>query len=136
MSIFQAKCTVLPPGSAVSILKALFQDVHVQVNQLPTQSWIQILSALKCFSFINSHKAPPDAHGVIGEVLTASFANFFFYGVCCSFWQSLMLTERSCVYNILISLMDSREKGEEAGVIHRACICADLTWQYSTQCCY
>ncbi|XP_060795486.1 MMS19 nucleotide excision repair protein homolog [Neoarius graeffei] len=48
-----AKCTVLPPGSAVSILKALFQDVHV---------------------------------------------------------QSLMLTERSCVYNILISLMDSREK--------------------------
>ncbi|MCJ8738228.1 hypothetical protein PDJAM_G00033240 [Pangasius djambal] len=48
-----AKCTVLPPGSAVSILKALFQDVHV---------------------------------------------------------QSLMLTERSCVYNILISLMSSREK--------------------------
>lgn len=48
-----AKCAVLPPGSAVSILKALFQDVHV---------------------------------------------------------QSMMLTERACVYNILISLMDSREK--------------------------
>ncbi|KAF5889112.1 MMS19 nucleotide excision repair protein, partial [Clarias magur] len=47
-----AKCTVLPPGSAVSILKALFQDVHV---------------------------------------------------------QSLMLTERSYAYKILISLMDSRE---------------------------
>ncbi|XP_027014879.2 MMS19 nucleotide excision repair protein homolog isoform X1 [Tachysurus fulvidraco] len=48
-----AKCTVLPPGAAVSILKALFQDVNV---------------------------------------------------------QSLMLSERSCVYNILISLMDSREE--------------------------
>ncbi|KAG7325439.1 hypothetical protein KOW79_011755 [Hemibagrus wyckioides] len=48
-----AKCTVLPSGAAVSILKALFQDVHV---------------------------------------------------------QSLMLTERACVYNILISLMDSREE--------------------------
>ncbi|KAK3559804.1 hypothetical protein QTP86_020786 [Hemibagrus guttatus] len=48
-----AKCTVLPPGAAVSILKALFQDVHV---------------------------------------------------------QSLMLTERAYVYNILISLMDSREE--------------------------
>ncbi|KAI5609725.1 mMS19 nucleotide excision repair protein-like [Silurus asotus] len=48
-----AKCAALPPGAAVSILKALFQDVHV---------------------------------------------------------QSLMLKERSYVYNILISLMDSREK--------------------------
>ncbi|XP_046709731.1 MMS19 nucleotide excision repair protein homolog isoform X2 [Silurus meridionalis] len=48
-----AKCSALPPGAAVSILKALFQDVHV---------------------------------------------------------QSLMLKERSYVYNILISLMDSREK--------------------------
>ncbi|XP_026860835.2 MMS19 nucleotide excision repair protein homolog [Electrophorus electricus] len=48
-----AKCTVLPKGSAVSILKSLFQDVHV---------------------------------------------------------QSLMLAERSCVYNILISLMESREE--------------------------
>uniref|UniRef100_A0A4W5MVS0 MMS19 nucleotide excision repair protein n=1 Tax=Hucho hucho TaxID=62062 RepID=A0A4W5MVS0_9TELE len=26
------KCSVLPPGSAVSILKSLFQDVHVQVS--------------------------------------------------------------------------------------------------------
>ncbi|KAK1794309.1 hypothetical protein P4O66_011191 [Electrophorus voltai] len=50
-----AKCTVLPKGSAVSILKSLFQDVHV---------------------------------------------------------QSLMLAERSCVYNILISLMESREEAE------------------------
>lgn len=48
-----AKCSVLPPGSAVSILKSIFQDVHV---------------------------------------------------------QSLMVTERSCVYNILISLMESREE--------------------------
>lgn len=47
-----AKSTVLPPGSAVSILRSLFQDVNV---------------------------------------------------------QSLMLAERSCVYNILISLMGSRE---------------------------
>uniref|UniRef100_A0A674AQV2 MMS19 nucleotide excision repair protein n=1 Tax=Salmo trutta TaxID=8032 RepID=A0A674AQV2_SALTR len=46
------KCSVLPPGSAVSILKSLFQDVHV---------------------------------------------------------QSLMLVERSCVYNILTQLMESRE---------------------------
>ncbi|KAK6301954.1 hypothetical protein J4Q44_G00280070 [Coregonus suidteri] len=46
------KCSVLPPGSAVSILKSLFQDVHV---------------------------------------------------------QSLMLAERSCVYNILVQLMESRE---------------------------
>ncbi|XP_072523686.1 MMS19 nucleotide excision repair protein homolog isoform X2 [Salminus brasiliensis] len=48
-----AKSTVLPPGSAVSILKSLFQDVNV---------------------------------------------------------QSLMLAERSCVYNMLISLMESREE--------------------------
>ncbi|XP_056324944.1 MMS19 nucleotide excision repair protein homolog [Danio aesculapii] len=48
-----AKCSVLPPGSAVSILKSIFQDVHV---------------------------------------------------------QSLMVAERSCVYNILISLMESREE--------------------------
>ncbi|XP_056102057.1 MMS19 nucleotide excision repair protein homolog isoform X2 [Rhinichthys klamathensis goyatoka] len=47
------KCSVLPPGSAVSILRSIFQDVHV---------------------------------------------------------QSLMLAERSCVYNILISLMESREE--------------------------
>uniref|UniRef100_A0A4W6FD37 MMS19 nucleotide excision repair protein n=1 Tax=Lates calcarifer TaxID=8187 RepID=A0A4W6FD37_LATCA len=46
------KCTVLPPGSAVSMLRSLFQDVHV---------------------------------------------------------QSLMLTERSCVYNMLINLMETRE---------------------------
>lgn len=30
--IFQTKCTVLPPGSAVSMLRSLFQDVHVQVR--------------------------------------------------------------------------------------------------------
>ncbi|KAL1263819.1 hypothetical protein QQF64_004174 [Cirrhinus molitorella] len=47
------KCSVLPPGSAVSILKSIFQDVHV---------------------------------------------------------QSLMVVDRSCVYNILISLMESREE--------------------------
>ncbi|XP_043086941.1 MMS19 nucleotide excision repair protein homolog [Puntigrus tetrazona] len=47
------KCSVLPPGSAVSILRSIFQDVHV---------------------------------------------------------QSLMLAERSCVYNILITLMESREE--------------------------
>ncbi|XP_029311433.1 MMS19 nucleotide excision repair protein homolog isoform X2 [Cottoperca gobio] len=46
------KCTVLPPGSAVSMLRSLFQDVHV---------------------------------------------------------QSLMLTERACVYNMLINLMGTRE---------------------------
>uniref|UniRef100_A0A3B4X5V7 MMS19 nucleotide excision repair protein n=1 Tax=Seriola lalandi dorsalis TaxID=1841481 RepID=A0A3B4X5V7_SERLL len=46
------KCTVLPPGSAVSMLRSLFQDVHV---------------------------------------------------------QSLMLAERSCVYNMLINLMETRE---------------------------
>ncbi|XP_041671102.1 MMS19 nucleotide excision repair protein homolog isoform X2 [Cheilinus undulatus] len=46
------KCTVLPPGSAVSMLRSLFQDVHV---------------------------------------------------------QSLMLSERACVYNMLINLMESRE---------------------------
>ncbi|KAL3051100.1 MMS19 nucleotide excision repair protein homolog isoform X2 [Trematomus bernacchii] len=46
------KCTVLPPGSAVSMLRSLFQDVHV---------------------------------------------------------QSLMLTERACVYNMLINLMAIRE---------------------------
>ncbi|KAI4893649.1 hypothetical protein NFI96_018029 [Prochilodus magdalenae] len=51
-----AKSSVLPPGSAVSILKSLFQDVHV---------------------------------------------------------QSLMLAERSCVYNMLISLMESREEGKD-----------------------
>ncbi|XP_017580861.2 MMS19 nucleotide excision repair protein homolog [Pygocentrus nattereri] len=48
-----AKSSVLPPGSAVSMLKSLFQDVHV---------------------------------------------------------QSLMLAERSSVYNMLISLMESREE--------------------------
>uniref|UniRef100_A0AAY4CPE6 MMS19 nucleotide excision repair protein n=1 Tax=Denticeps clupeoides TaxID=299321 RepID=A0AAY4CPE6_9TELE len=47
------KCLVLPPGSAVSILKSVFQDAHV---------------------------------------------------------QSLMLAQRSCVYCILINLMDSREE--------------------------
>ncbi|XP_055032497.2 MMS19 nucleotide excision repair protein homolog [Misgurnus anguillicaudatus] len=47
------KCSVLPPGSAVSILRSIFQDVHV---------------------------------------------------------QSLMLAERSCVYNILINLMESHEQ--------------------------
>ncbi|XP_056626841.1 MMS19 nucleotide excision repair protein homolog [Triplophysa dalaica] len=47
------KCSVLPPGSAVSILRSIFQDVHV---------------------------------------------------------QSLMVAERSCVYNILINLMESREQ--------------------------
>ncbi|CAK6961747.1 MMS19 nucleotide excision repair protein homolog [Scomber scombrus] len=46
------KCNALPPGSAVSMLRSLFQDVHV---------------------------------------------------------QSLMLTERGCVYNMLINLMDTRE---------------------------
>uniref|UniRef100_A0A8D0AX53 MMS19 nucleotide excision repair protein n=1 Tax=Sander lucioperca TaxID=283035 RepID=A0A8D0AX53_SANLU len=46
------KCTVLPPGSAVSMLRSLFQDVHV---------------------------------------------------------QSLMLTERACVYKMLINLMATRE---------------------------
>ncbi|XP_056152581.1 MMS19 nucleotide excision repair protein homolog [Lampris incognitus] len=46
-------CTVLPPGSAVSMLRSLFQDVHV---------------------------------------------------------QSLMMTERACVYNMLINLMESREQ--------------------------
>ncbi|XP_039992039.1 MMS19 nucleotide excision repair protein homolog isoform X2 [Xiphias gladius] len=46
------KCTALPPGSAVSMLRSLFQDVHV---------------------------------------------------------QSLMLAERSCVYNMLINLMETRE---------------------------
>ncbi|XP_029383359.1 MMS19 nucleotide excision repair protein homolog isoform X2 [Echeneis naucrates] len=46
------KCTVLPPGSAVAMLRSLFQDVHV---------------------------------------------------------QSLMLAERSCVYNMLINLMETRE---------------------------
>lgn len=46
------RSTVLPPGSAVSMLKSLFQDVHV---------------------------------------------------------QSLVLSERSCVYNMLINLMGSRE---------------------------
>lgn len=29
---FQTKCTALPPGSAVAMLKAVFQDVHVQVK--------------------------------------------------------------------------------------------------------
>lgn len=28
----QTKCATLPPGSAVSMLRALFQDVHVQVG--------------------------------------------------------------------------------------------------------
>ncbi|KAF0025159.1 hypothetical protein F2P81_022040 [Scophthalmus maximus] len=46
------KCAALPPGSAVSMLRSLFQDVHV---------------------------------------------------------QSLMLMERSCVYNMLINLMETRE---------------------------
>ncbi|XP_047465933.1 MMS19 nucleotide excision repair protein homolog isoform X2 [Mugil cephalus] len=46
------KCTTLPPGSAVSMLRSLFQDIHV---------------------------------------------------------QSLMLAERSCVYNMLINLMETRE---------------------------
>ncbi|XP_058476866.1 MMS19 nucleotide excision repair protein homolog [Solea solea] len=46
------KCTALPPGSAVSMLRSLFQDVHV---------------------------------------------------------QSLMLAERSCVYTMLINLMETRE---------------------------
>ncbi|KAM9837604.1 MMS19 nucleotide excision repair protein homolog [Aulostomus maculatus] len=46
------KCSILPAGSAVSMLKTLFQDVHV---------------------------------------------------------QSLMLTERACVYNMLINLMETRE---------------------------
>ncbi|XP_055360358.1 MMS19 nucleotide excision repair protein homolog isoform X2 [Betta splendens] len=46
------KCTALPSGSAVSMLRSLFQDVHV---------------------------------------------------------QSLMLAERSCVYNMLINLMETRE---------------------------
>ncbi|XP_015819117.2 MMS19 nucleotide excision repair protein homolog isoform X3 [Nothobranchius furzeri] len=46
------KCTALPPGSAVSMLRSVFQDVHV---------------------------------------------------------QSLMLTERGCVYNMLINLMETRE---------------------------
>ncbi|KAM9716751.1 MMS19 nucleotide excision repair protein homolog isoform 1-T1 [Menidia menidia] len=46
------KCKTLPPGSAVSMLRSLFQDVHV---------------------------------------------------------QSLMLTERACVYNMLINLMETRE---------------------------
>ncbi|XP_035468792.2 MMS19 nucleotide excision repair protein homolog [Scophthalmus maximus] len=46
------KCAALPPGSAVSMLRSLFQDVHV---------------------------------------------------------QSLMLVERSCVYNMLINLMETRE---------------------------
>uniref|UniRef100_A0A8C2HLA9 MMS19 nucleotide excision repair protein n=1 Tax=Cyprinus carpio TaxID=7962 RepID=A0A8C2HLA9_CYPCA len=26
------KCSVLPPGSAVSVLKSIFQDIHVQVS--------------------------------------------------------------------------------------------------------
>ncbi|XP_008313029.1 MMS19 nucleotide excision repair protein homolog [Cynoglossus semilaevis] len=47
-----SKCKMLPPGSAVSMLRSLFQDVHV---------------------------------------------------------QSLMLAERSCVYNMLINLMETRE---------------------------
>ncbi|XP_035002527.2 MMS19 nucleotide excision repair protein homolog isoform X1 [Hippoglossus stenolepis] len=46
------KCAALPPGSAVSMLRSLFQDVHV---------------------------------------------------------QSLMLAERSCVYSMLINLMETRE---------------------------
>lgn len=30
--LFQTKSTALPPGSAVSMLRSLFQDVHVQVG--------------------------------------------------------------------------------------------------------
>lgn len=31
-TVSQTKCAALPPGSAVSMLRALFQDVHVQVG--------------------------------------------------------------------------------------------------------
>nr|XP_046233363.1 MMS19 nucleotide excision repair protein homolog [Scatophagus argus] len=34
------KCTVLPPGSAVSMLRSLFQDVHVQSLMLPERACV------------------------------------------------------------------------------------------------
>lgn len=96
----------------------------------------QILSVLKCFSFFRSEKAAPNARGVLRDALSSSFANFF-DGVCCSFRQSMMLTERACVYNILISLMDSREKGKGAGVFSaRLHQWRYDTWQYLTRRCY
>ncbi len=42
-AFFQTKCSVLPPGSAVSILRSIFQDVHVQVNAFILQGCIKVL---------------------------------------------------------------------------------------------
>lgn len=42
-----------------------------------------------------------------------SFLSKFLFSSLISLQQSLMLAERSCVYNILISLMESREEGKE-----------------------
>lgn len=42
-SCLQSMCEVLSPGLAVSVLKAIFQEVHVQVSNVishPPASWV------------------------------------------------------------------------------------------------
>uniref|UniRef100_A0A8C8G090 MMS19 nucleotide excision repair protein n=1 Tax=Oncorhynchus tshawytscha TaxID=74940 RepID=A0A8C8G090_ONCTS len=63
------KCSVLPPGSAVSILKSLFQDIHVQVVTLidyfshPTE--LKGLGADFVFGFVQSVDGERDPRNLL-----------------------------------------------------------------------
>uniref|UniRef100_A0A8D0AX73 MMS19 nucleotide excision repair protein n=1 Tax=Sander lucioperca TaxID=283035 RepID=A0A8D0AX73_SANLU len=52
------KCTVLPPGSAVSMLRSLFQDVHVQVR-------LEGLGADFVFGFVQSMDGERDPRNLL-----------------------------------------------------------------------
>lgn len=45
----QTKCAVLPPGSAVAMLRAVFQDVHVQVKLYTV--WMLLLLLDACWDY-------------------------------------------------------------------------------------
>uniref|UniRef100_A0A6Q2XQA3 MMS19 nucleotide excision repair protein n=1 Tax=Esox lucius TaxID=8010 RepID=A0A6Q2XQA3_ESOLU len=63
------KCSVLPPGSAVSILKSLFQDVHVQVRTYDLQSHastpLKGLGADFVFGFVQSVDGERDPRNLL-----------------------------------------------------------------------
>uniref|UniRef100_A0A8C7U7W0 MMS19 nucleotide excision repair protein n=1 Tax=Oncorhynchus mykiss TaxID=8022 RepID=A0A8C7U7W0_ONCMY len=59
------KCSVLPPGSAVSILKSLFQDVHVQVSTSNLPCQLKGLGADFVFGFVQSVDGERDPRNLL-----------------------------------------------------------------------
>lgn len=56
-SYFQSLCEVLAPGLAVSVLKAIFQEVHVQVSNGIFHPPISVSYSL-CLGKVCQHSAP------------------------------------------------------------------------------